>query len=75
MCVFFPALANVPNLGGRVKAEKIFKQIYTPLYPLKYPGGLEIAWIIQSQGLSVITLQVNLKISTNIVIQSIQFLL
>ncbi|XP_061169998.1 sushi, von Willebrand factor type A, EGF and pentraxin domain-containing protein 1-like [Saccostrea echinata] len=51
-------LMNVTNLGGKVEADKISKEISTPLYPENYPGGREIFWIIQSQGLSVIILQV-----------------
>ncbi|XP_062603015.1 uncharacterized protein LOC134264744 [Saccostrea cucullata] len=50
---------NATNLGGRVEADKILKEVSTPLYPQNYPGGREFVWIIQSQGLSVITLQVS----------------
>lgn len=63
------ALAYVPNLGGRVEAGVEFKDISTPLYPLNYPGGLEILWIVQSKGMSVIMLQVSSKL------QSIVYLL
>lgn len=59
---YFVALAHVPNLGGGVEAGVEFKDISTPLYPLNYPGGLEILWIVQSKGMSVITLQVSSKL-------------
>lgn len=59
---YFVALARVPNLGGRVEAGVEFNDISTPLYPLNYPGGLEILWIVQSKGMSVITLQVSSKL-------------
>lgn len=59
---YFVALVHVPNLGGRVDAGVDFKDISTPLYPLNYPGGLEILWIVQSKGMSVITLQVSSKL-------------
>lgn len=59
---YFVALVHVPNLGGRVEAGVDFKDISTPLYPLNYPGGLEILWIVQSKGMSVITLQVSSKL-------------
>ena len=40
------------------------QDLSTPLYPQNYPGGREIAWIIQSKGLSIITLQVSSKVSS-----------
>nr|XP_022325864.1 uncharacterized protein LOC111125916 isoform X1 [Crassostrea virginica] len=50
--------ANVSGLGGIVEAGGDYQDLSTPLYPQNYPGGREIAWIIQSKGLSIITLQV-----------------
>ena len=52
------------GLGGIVEAGGDYQDLSTPLYPQNYPGGREIAWIIQSKGLSIITLQVSSKVSS-----------
>ena len=54
----YPVRDDIPSLGGTVYGTTYDQYIYSPLYPIHYPGNLETMWVIQSSGTVIITLEV-----------------